>query len=89
MPSYLVESYASDSPAVLADARGRARRAAELGPGIRYVRTTFLPSDEVALHLFEAPSRDALDRAGRLAALAFERITEAVEQTAATVEEER
>jgi hypothetical protein len=31
------------------------------------------------LHLFVAPSAEALDRAGRLAALPFERIVEAVE----------
>ncbi|MGH3072735.1 MAG: hypothetical protein ACRDNB_10775 [Gaiellaceae bacterium] len=87
MPSYLVESYASDSPAALADARGRARRAAELGAGVRYVRTTFLPIDEVLLHIFEAPTLEALDRAGRLAALAFGRIVEAVEETAHSEEE--
>jgi hypothetical protein len=86
MPSFLVESFATDSPAVLADARGRARRTAELGGGIRYLRTTFLPEDETLLHLFEAPSLEELDRAGRQAALPFERIVEAVEQTA---EEER
>lgn len=88
MPSYLVESYANDSPAVLADARGRARRTAELGAGIRYLRTTFLPRDETLLHLFEAPSLEALDVAGRLAALRFERIVEAVETTQEEREEE-
>lgn len=89
MPSFLVESYAVDSPAVLADARGRARRTAELGRGIRYLRTTFLPGDETLLHLFEAPSLDALDQAGRRAALPFERIVEAVEETAYSLEEKR
>ena len=79
MPSFLVESYASGSPAVLADARERARRAAQLGAEIRYLRTTFIPGDETLLHLFEAPSLEALDVAGRLAALPFERIVEAVE----------
>lgn len=78
MPSYLVESYAASSSAV-ADARERARHAAELGVGVRYVRTTFLPEDETILHLFEAPSAAALDEAGRRAALSFERIVEAVE----------
>lgn len=88
MPSYLIESYASGSPAVLADARGRARRTAELGAGIRYLRTTFIPRDEIVLHFFEAPSLDALDVAGRLAALPFERIVEAVDETAQHSEEE-
>ncbi len=78
MPSYLVESYAASSVA-LDEARERAKRTAELGAGVRYVRTTFLPEDETVLHLFEAPSASALDQAGRRAALEFERIVEAVE----------
>jgi hypothetical protein len=59
--------------------REQAERAALLGWGVRHVRTTFLPADEVALHLFEAPSLAALTRAGRLAALHYDRIVEAKE----------
>jgi hypothetical protein len=77
VPSYLVESYVS---AVEVDeARARARRTAELGEDVRYVRTTFLPRDETLLHLFEAPSAVALGEAGRRAALRFERIVEALD----------
>ena len=79
MPSYLVEAYAASGELALTEARARACRAAELGAGIRYVRTTFLPEDEVVLHLFEAPSMEALDLAGQRAALPFERIVEAVD----------
>lgn len=82
MPSYLVESYSGSSETAVADARRRARRAAELGVGIRYLRTTFLPGDETILHLFVAPSLEALDEAGRLSALRYERIVEAVEGSA-------
>jgi hypothetical protein len=78
VPSYQVESYGT-GPDALDDARRRARRAAELGSGVTYVRTTFLPGDETILHLFEAPSREALDEAGRQAALDFQRIVEAVD----------
>ena len=81
MPSYLVESYAADSPAALEEARARAQLAAELGKGVRYVRTTFLPGDETLFHLFEAPSAEALGQAGELAELHYERIVEAVEGT--------
>jgi hypothetical protein len=81
VPSYLVESYVASSGAV-DEVRERARRTAELGAGIRYVRTTFLPDDETVLHLFEAPSAAVLDEAGRRAALPFERIVEAVEGSA-------
>jgi hypothetical protein len=75
MPSYLVESYAAK--AAVEHERECARRAAAAGAGIRYVRTTFLPADETLLHLFEAPSIEALRRAGRRAALHYERIVEA------------
>ncbi len=89
MPSFLVEAYLTATPEALADARDRAARAAELGTGIRHVRTTYLPSDEVVMHLFEAPSAAALDDAGRRAALRYERIVEAVEGAADDSEEER
>lgn len=77
MPSYLVESYAS--AVTFAEASARARQTAELGTGVRYVRTTFLPEDQTILHLFEAPSVGAIGEAGRLAELPFYRIVEAVE----------
>jgi hypothetical protein len=79
VPSYLVESYLAGSVEAVDEARARARRTAELGLGVRYVRTTFLPGDETILHLFEAPSAAALGEASRRAALPFERIVEAVE----------
>jgi len=78
MPSYFVESYASNT--AVEDARARARLTAELGNGIRYVRTTFLPGDETLFHSFEAPSADALRKAARRAALQYERIVEAKEE---------
>jgi hypothetical protein len=88
MPRYLVESYGANSPAVLDEARKRARKAAELEVGVRYLRTTFLPRDETILHLFEAPSVEVLDTAGQLAALSFERIVEAVEDSDERTKEE-
>jgi hypothetical protein len=90
VPSYLVESYSGGSETAVADAEARARRAAELGAGIRYLRTTFLPGDETVLHLFEAPSLEALGEAGRRAALDFDRIVHAIESSAnATTKGER
>lgn len=79
MPHYLVESYQADSPASVEDARDRARSLGDRDPAIRYVRTTFVPGDETVFHLFEAPSVEALDEAGRSAALSYDRIVEAVE----------
>jgi hypothetical protein len=48
-------------------------------PGIRHVRTWFLPADETCFSLFEAPSADALRAAGDAAGLRYARITEAIE----------
>jgi len=87
MPIYVVESYAGER--LVEDQRDRAQRAAQCGTGIRYLRTTFLPGDETVLHLFEAPSAEALDRAGRVAALPFERIVEAVENSAPSTPAQR
>ena len=79
MQTYLVEAYGANSDAAFADARRRAVRAAELGAGVRYVRTTFLPEEETLLHVFEVRSAAELRRAVEEAALAYERIVEAVE----------
>ena len=87
MPSYLVESYAAGS--VVEDQCERARLAAEVGTGVRYVRTTFLPGDETVLHVFEATSAEALGEAARDVALPYERIVEAVEDAPAAGEERR
>lgn len=79
MPRYLLEAYVPDSESAHADAVERARRTASLGSGLRHVRTTFVPEDQLVLHVFEAPSAGALRRAGNRAALQFERLTEAFE----------
>jgi hypothetical protein len=78
MQSYLVESYAANSR--VEDQRERAQLAAEVGTGVRYIRTTFLPDDETLLHVFEAESAEAVREAVRVASLPYERIVEAVEE---------
>ena len=73
-----MESYAASG--AVENQRERARRTAEIGTGVRYVRTTFLSGDETVLNVFEAASREALrEAAARTAALPYERIVEAVE----------
>jgi hypothetical protein len=84
MPSYLIEAYLAAEPGRLEEARRRARRAAQLGEEVRYVRTTFVPRDETCFHLFEAPSSEALVEAVRLAELDHLRIVEAVETAGST-----
>ncbi len=63
MASFIIECYLARDPAVVADALARAQRAAELADGISYRRTTYIPGDETCLHLFEAPSSQALGEA--------------------------
>lgn len=84
MQSYLVESYVARTRAGELDpTTRRARAAAEAmrteGIAVRYVRSTFLRNDEVCLHLFEAPSLEAATELTRRAAIACNRIIEAVE----------
>jgi hypothetical protein len=79
MPTFLVESYVPGSEQTIGEAEDRARRAAELSEDVHHIRTTFVPGDETILHLFEAPSAEALERVGRRAMLEFDRIVEAVE----------
>ena len=83
MPRYLLEAYVPDSTSAFGAAQERAERTAELGEGIRHVRTTFLPDDQLVQHVFEAPSAAALRRAGIRAALRYERLVEAFEQAGA------
>lgn len=77
-----MESYLAASTTALEEARELARRTAELGEEVRYVRTTYLPGDEIVLHVFDAPSVEAVRQAGSAAHLRYERIVEAVEASA-------
>lgn len=67
----------------LADTAGRARKAAEAltaeGTHVRHLRTTFIPSDETCMYLFEAASAPVVEEAMRRAAIATDRIVAAVE----------
>ena len=82
MPRYLLEAYVPDSHAAQGEVVERAERAAAPGLGIRHIRTTYLPDDQVVLHVFEAPSAGALRRAGARAGLRYERLVEAYEAEA-------
>jgi hypothetical protein len=81
MPTYIVESYATE--VVVCDQRHRAELAADLGTDVKYSRTTVVPGDQTLLHLFEAASPDVLGAAVALASLDCDRIVEVVETPAA------
>ncbi len=78
VPRFLVESYVAASSAAFEDACERARTTADSDARVVYVETTYLPGDETVFHLFDAPSAESLDEAGRRAGLQFERIVPAV-----------
>lgn len=82
MTSFLVESYTS-TPTALGEIKARARQAsAELereGTRIRYVRSILIPGDEICLHLFQAPSAEAVREVSERAGFSAQRIVEAVE----------
>jgi hypothetical protein len=83
MPSYLVDGYLPRSRSgELAELIARLRAAAEEltaeGTAVRHVRSSFLPADELFLHLIEAESAEAAGEASRRAGIAPERIVEAV-----------
>ena len=87
MPSYIAESYLSRARrAELSWQATRARDAATAlageGQGVAYLRSAFVPEDEVCLHWFIAPSPAAVTEVARLAKLEFDRVIEEVEQPA-------
>jgi hypothetical protein len=80
---YLVEVYLPRrDEAALADAAKRARAASEQvaseGTPVRYLRTIFVPQDEICFHVYEAAAADAVGEASRRAEIAYERIVRAV-----------
>jgi hypothetical protein len=83
MPSYLVEGFLPRSrSAELPEAVRRMRSAAEAltaeGVAVRHVRSSFLPADELFLHVLEAESAEAAGEATQRAGVAPDRIVEAM-----------
>lgn len=79
MPVFMVERYLPDlTPDGV---RAQMQREQEL-VGLRHLRTTYLPGDDLCFSLFEAPSLAAVSRANDRAGMAYERITEAFDVTA-------
>jgi hypothetical protein len=80
MPSYLIEGYLPRSRASeLSAAADRLRLVADAlaaeGVQVRHVRSSFLPADELFLHVVEAESAEAAGDATRRAGISPERIT--------------
>ena len=83
MPSFLVETYLPrPGKARLRSAqraRAAARELAERGTRIRFVRSMYVPDDEICFLVFDAISADAVEDTCTRAGLRFERVVEAVE----------
>lgn len=83
MPMYVVERYlpgvnASDVLAAAGRAKEVTARMTEEGSPIRYLRSTYLPSEESCFCLFEGPSEGVVRTANERAQIPFDRIMEAV-----------
>jgi hypothetical protein len=84
VPSYLVESYVSrvrvgEIDGLASRAREAAEGLAREGSDVRYLRSSFVPQDEMWLLWFAAPTPELVGEAGRRAELDFARIVETVE----------
>ena len=83
MQSYVVELFVPRHDGGLAATADRAREAALAlaaeGRSIRFLRFTFLPTDELCFLVFDADAPAGVGEAANRAALEVERIVEAVE----------
>jgi Nickel responsive protein SCO4226-like len=83
MADFLVELYVSRTnqrglDSVVTRGRDAAEELSRSGTAVRYLRSIFIPADELCFLLFEAASADHVREAARSAGLPFERISEAV-----------
>ena len=83
MAAYVVETYLSRQGARDLDSiQERVRRAAEDltrdGVHVRHVQSVFVPADEMCFHFFDAASAAGVRAAGERAAIAFDRVSEAM-----------
>ncbi len=83
MPKYMVERHlpgiTSDQlSAAAARAKSTTAQMSEEGTPIRYLRSTFVPSEEKCYCLFDGPSADAVEQANKRADIPYERVVEAM-----------
>jgi hypothetical protein len=84
MPNFIAESYLprsrrADSATLAERARQAAETLAGRGRDVAYLRSAFLPEDELCLHWFSASSSAVVAEVASLAALEWDRVVEAVE----------
>ena len=59
-------------------ARAASQQLTSEGRQVRYLRTIFVPQDEICFHLYEAQTADEVGEASLRAQIAYERIVRAV-----------
>jgi hypothetical protein len=84
VPSFLAETYLPRAGAASMEetahrARAAARELTERGIPIRFVRSIFVPDDEISFFIFDAISARVVEAACTRAGLRFERVVEAIE----------
>jgi Protein of unknown function (DUF4242) len=82
MPRYMVERHLpgftnEQLPGAAGAARDATAQMASEGTPVRYLRSTFIPSEEKCFCLFEGDSPQTVKEANDLAGLPYERIYEA------------
>jgi hypothetical protein len=87
VPSYIAESYLARSrrgelSSQAARARDAAQALAGAGQEVVYLRSSFVPEDELCLHWFIAPSPAIVTELGRLAKIEVDRVIEELERPA-------
>lgn len=71
----------------IAEVESRVRAVAAQMAEVRYVRSIFVPDDELCMHLFDAASMDAVSEVTRRAGISADRIAEAVPSAIPRTEE--
>jgi len=74
---FALELYLGQESGSQAELVIRARRAAAASSPLTFLRSIYLPGDEICFLVFEAPSADAVGQAALDAQIAFERVLEA------------
>jgi hypothetical protein len=74
---YLPRSRAGALPRATARARAAAGQLRAEGAAVHFLRSIFLPEDEICFLLFEGPSEAAVAESARRAEIAFERVVAA------------
>jgi hypothetical protein len=64
--------------AAAARAKSTTAQMSEEGTPIRYLRSTFVPSEEKCYCLFDGPSANAVEQANKRADIPYERVIEAM-----------